>query len=298
MNAISRKGIMVSVLVIGLGLSVFTTAGSAGEKIVWPYLCYQPVYVCEGDELAGGYGFHLISRIQAEMPEFQHEFLKMPVERILDFAGKGEHQIFYGLYKTPERETFLTYSLPCRISIPTFVVVRRSDLPGFGHGKEVSLKSLLEDKAKTFLLFKSISFGKGIDELLGLYRDRAHIEVMNDTSGMGQKSLKMLMADRVDYFLSLDGTSHDIAALNITDQVSYIPIAEQNRYEVGYITAPDNEWGNRMIGRVNAILRNIVPTDAFFDLFKPLVNPDMIPRLKQEFDRVIVRPALENGAAE
>ena len=75
------------------------------------------------------------------------------------------------------------------------------------------------------------------------------------------------------------------------DTIAYVPIVEQDRYEVGYITAPDNTWGNMMIDRINMILKQIVPTDSYFNLFKTLVNDDMIPVLKQEMEQKIVIPA-------
>lgn len=270
---------------------VFSIPGFCKETMIWPYICYKPIYICQGNQLVGGIGFNVINQIQKELPDYEHKTMLMPVKRILEFAKQGEHQIFYGFYKTPEREKFLRYSLPCRISIPTFIVIRKTDYHLFNNGKPISLKKLLKTQEHTFLAFKSISFGKGIDELLYDLDKKENITTLDDTTEMGPKSLKMLINNRVDFFLSLDSTVYDIRQLNLTDKVAYLPIIEQSTYETGYITAPKNAWGDKIINQVNKVLRKIVVTDEFFNFFKPLVNQDMVPSLKAEFEKKIIQPS-------
>lgn len=130
-------GIILAGLVLGLTFTAFGIA-QAKEKIIWPYVCFKPVYICEDNKLAGGIGFQVMKLIWKNMPEYEHVVVKMPIKRILEHAKQGEHQLFYGLYKTPERQQYLVYSLPCRISTPTYLVVRKADIMKFGDGKTVS----------------------------------------------------------------------------------------------------------------------------------------------------------------
>jgi uncharacterized protein (TIGR02285 family) len=113
------------VIIFGLGLGQETIAK---EEIVWPYICYKPVYICDDNQLVGGSGYHILNLLWEKMPVYEHVLVKMPLKRVLESAKQGKHQIFYGLYKTPDREKFLEFSIPCRISTPTYLITRKTDL--------------------------------------------------------------------------------------------------------------------------------------------------------------------------
>ncbi len=266
----------------------------AKDKIVWPYICFKPVYICENNQLIGGSGFHILNLLWQQMPEYDHELVQMPVKRILESTKEGGHQLFYGMYKTPEREEYLQFSIPCRISTPTFLVIRRADLSKFGDGEPLSLQQILEDEKLTFLYLQSVSFGKGIDELLTQYKNADNVLTEYDTTDMLSKSLKLLLTKRVDCMLSLDGTRYDARKLGIADQIAYLPITDQNHYDIGYIIAPKNDWGNAMINRVDTILRKEIPKEKFFQYFAPLVDEAMIPKLRQKYNAKILSPSREN----
>lgn len=283
--------IFASVLLV-MGLAVVCApAVCAKEKIVWPYVCFKPVYICEDNQLVAGSGFHILNLMWKKIPEYEHALVQMPIKRILESAKQGEQQLFYGLYKTPEREKYLEFSLPCRISIPTYLVVRKKDLQTFSGSQKVSLKQILEDQQFTFLYLKSVSFGKGIDEILEMHKDKPNVLTEYDTTHLIGKSLKLLLNNRVDAMLSVDGTRYDANEMGVADEIAYISLAEQNRYDIGHIAAPKNAWGRAMIAKVDEILREVVPTDAFFQYFSPLVDKDMQPELKRQFNKLIIAPS-------
>ena len=283
------------ILIIAVLCSGFWRTVDAKEKIIWPYLCFYPIFVCENDKLVGGAGFEIYNLMWENMPEYQHEALLLPVKRFLKDMKEGKHYLFWGLYKTPEREKYLYYSIPCRISTPTMVVIRKSDLQKFGGGKAVSLKAILDDKASRFLMFESISFGRGVDELLKKYEKAENVYTEYRTDKMNQNSLDLLLKKRTDYFLKLNGTSHIASEMGIADQIVLIPIKEQKDYKVGYIVAPRNEWGKQMIQKVNKVLRKQIPTETFFQFFTPLVSDNVIPELRQQFNELIVEPSKEEN---
>ena len=265
------------------------------EKIIWPYVCYPPLYICDNDILVDGTGNEILKLIWKQMPEYKHENVLLPIKRILENAKAGEKQLFYGLYKTPEREKFLHYSLPCRISTPTFVIIRKSEIGQFGKDNRVSLKNLLENTVKTFLLLNAVSFGKGIDELLVKNKKKTNVLIEYNTTNMGTKSLKLLINKRVDYILSLDSTLYEAKKLGVSDQLAYLQIKEQSEYVVGHISAPKTIWGEKMINKVNAILKKEIPTESFFQIFKPLVSDKMVPEFKRQFTKKIIGPSQSKG---
>jgi len=270
----------------------FINTSSSKEKITWPYVCFKPVYICQNDQLVDGAGFNVLNLIQRNLPRYKHEVIQMPIKRILESAKEGNKVLFYGLYKTPEREEFLEFSLPCRISTPTYLVIRKEDISKFGGGKQASLKTLLKNQSLTFLYFQSISFGTGVDELLEIYKDGPNILTEYDTTKMTQKSLKLLLNKRADYMLSLDGTGYDARELGVHDEIAYLSIEEQNHYDVGYIVAPKTDWGKTIIKQINEVLKKEIPNESFFQYFAPLVDENMIPELRKEFEAQILAPCI------
>jgi uncharacterized protein (TIGR02285 family) len=281
------------ILAIAVLCSGLYRTADAKEKIIWPYMCYYPIYICDNDKLVGGAGLKIYHLMWENMPEYQHEAVLLPIKRFLKAMKEGKHYLFWGLYKTPEREKYLYFSLPCRISPPTMVVIRKSDLKRFGGGETVSLKALLDDKALRFLTFSSFSFGSGVDELLKEYENAENVHTEYRTDKTNQHALDLLIKKRIDYFLKLNGTRHIATEMGIGDQIVFIPIKEQAHYKVGHIAAPKNAWGKQMIEKVNVVLRKQIPTEAFFQFFTPLVSDNVVPELRRQFNELVVEPSKE-----
>ncbi len=222
---------MVTLVMVLFGLG-FLDAAHGKEKITWPYLCYYPVIICENSRVVGGAGWDILNLMWENMPQYDHEAVLLPIKRILKDMKEGRHYLIYGLYKTPEREKYLYFSLPCRISTPTMVVIRKDELQRFGMGKSVSLKRLLEDKHLRFLMFSDISFGPGTDELLKTFGKAENVYTEYRTDKMNQYALDLLLKKRIDYFLALNGTRHRAGELGMTDEIVFIPIKEQKDYKV------------------------------------------------------------------
>jgi len=272
----------------GLG---FGGTSHAKENITWPYICFYPLYICQDKQLVGGAGWNIMNLMWKNMPDYEHKTALLPLKRIQKDMKQGKHCLFYGLFKTPERQEFMRFSLPCRISPPTMVVIRKEDLPIFGGGKTVSLQGLLENKGLRFLTFNAISYGDIVDKLLAPHEKNENVHVLYRTDEMDQNALGLLRKKRIDYFLALNGTHHVADEMGIAGEIVLLPIKEQSEYKVGYITAPKNEWGKQMIEKVNRVLRKQIPTEYFFNLYKPLVSDNMLPELRVQFNKLIVEPS-------
>lgn len=285
------KRIMLFIcVIISLG---FTQAGYAQEKITWPYISHYPVFISENNELTGGIGLLIYKILWTNMPSYEHSTVFMPIKRLVDDMKNGEHYLFYGLYKTPDREAIMYYSIPCRISPPSMIVIRKEDLKEFGGGDPVSLRVLLKDKKHRFLRFASISLGNEIDTIIKEYENEDHVYTEHRTDDMITTPLDLLLQKRVDYFPSLNGTIFRAKETGAIDKIALLPIKERMHYEVGYITAPKNEWGKMMIEKIDSILRKEIPTDSFFGAFKVLVPDEKLPELRKEFEELILKPAIQ-----
>jgi len=284
------KKVLFSMVFVSM---IFASVVESKEKIIWPYICFNPLYICENEKLVDGFAYQILKTIWKQMPGYEHELRLSPVKRILEDAKSGEKQLFYGMYKTLEREEYLHFSLPCRISTPTFVITLKTEKEKFGLENQISLKYLLEKTNFKFLILNAVRFGAGIDEILTKHKQNPNVMVEYNTTNMGIKSLKLLLTKRVDYILSLNGTSYDANNLGVSDQLSYFQIKEEPNYKVGYIIAPKTDWGEQIINQVNDILKKEIPLESFFEVFKPLVSEEMIPELKRQFNNKILAPALD-----
>jgi len=283
----------IAVLCSGLG-----GTADAEEKITWPYICFYPIYLCDNDELVGGAGWEIIQLMWANMPEYKHEAVLQPLKRSLEELEQGKQYLYWGPVKTPEREKYLYYSIPCMLFPPTMVVIRKSDLRRFGGGETVSLKALLEDRALRFLMFSYFSFGAGMDELLKEYEKAGNVYVEYRTDELDRYALDLLLKKRIHYFLALTGTRYIADEMGIADQIVYIPIKEKNDYNLGHIVAPKNEWGKQLIKKVNVVLRKQIPTENFFQFFTPLVSDNVVPELRRQFEELILEPSKEQGQGQ
>ena len=270
----------------------------AGEKIIWPYICFYPMYICENDKNIGGIGWEILQHIWKNMPEYENEAVLLPIKRVLQDMKKGKHYLFLGLYKNPEREKYLYYSVPCRIEPPAMVAIRKSDLQRFGGGAAVSLEALLKEKTLKTMIFNSVSYGAVIDALFKKYENAENLHVDYRSDKMASYPLNLLMKKRIDYYWASKGTPHIAKKKGVADQIAFIPIVEENIYQVGYITAPKNEWGKRMLKKVNRILRQLIRTEAFFQLYEPLVSENMAPELRRQFEALILEPSKQQGPGQ
>ncbi len=268
------------------------------EKIFWPYISHYPVYIYENDRLTGGIGFAIYKILWANMIEYEHSTALMPIKRLLDDMKNGERYLFYGLYKTPEREAILHYSIPCRISPPAMLVVRKEDLKDYGGGNPVSLRELLKDKRHRFLRFSSISYGTEIDNIIKEFENENHVYTEYRSDDMITIPIDLLIKKRIDYFVSLNGTAFRAKETGVIDNIVLLPILERMNYEVGYITAPKTDWGKMMIHKINSILRKEIPTDDFFSAFEVLVPDERLPELRKQYDELILKPAMHGELSE
>ena len=94
------------ILTIAVLWSGLCGTADAQEKITWPYICFYPIYLCDNDKLVGGAGWEIIHLMWANMPEYKHEAVLLPLKRSLEELEQGKQYLSWGIVKTPEREKF------------------------------------------------------------------------------------------------------------------------------------------------------------------------------------------------
>lgn len=266
------------------------TSARAEEPVIWPVFSYPPLFIMEAGKEPSGVGINVINLIKSKLPEYEHKIKELPISRVFHGLQEGYPYCVYGVLKTPEREAYMHYSLPCRITTPCFVVVRKEDVEKFGGGKKISLRELLENRKLKLLIKKDVIYNKEINSVIDEYATQKHVYLL-PSDELGKKEVEMLVAKRIDYTVSVTSTAYEAKRMGVLDEISFLPFEDAyNHYDVGYIACPENEWGMHMIDKINNILKEEISKPQFFDLFKPFVTENMIPELKSQYEKLIMNP--------
>jgi polar amino acid transport system substrate-binding protein len=283
-------------LILGI---IFLTLPSnilaAVEEIHWPVFHFPPLFFVEGDDIKG-YGAHAIRLISQQMPEYQHKLVKAQPVRIFGDMKRGKKYLAYGAAKTPEREKYLAYSLPCRLSLNDTVIMKPEKAKKYLAGSKISLKKLLGDPSLVMGQSRGYSYGKEIDQILNTYGGRNKQEILAGVDAESRK-LKMLQSDRIDWML-WDPLSIEILKKNagISVKLTAYEISElSSSFTPAYLVAPRTEWGIQMIKRVNLALRKILPTDEFYNGLSRWVPEELKPSFRQAYKDLIITPNKQNN---
>ena len=283
------KAIIMLLSALLMHTSVLATDSN---KVVWPVFYYPPLYhICDGEIC--GYGSEIIDLISQAMPEYSHDKVLMPLARHFENLKVGKPYLLYGPYRTAERESYLLYSLPCRLTPMNAVVIAQDAAAPHLVGNKISLRSLLGDTTLIRGTTQGASYGNEIDAIL-----HTHAGGSSQWGVYGQNSehrlFEMFKKHRVDWFIHNPMTLVYFLKQNQLDvaNVAVYEIEEiAHPFMVGYIAAPRTPWGEDMMGQINAILQTILFSDAFYQTLVSDVPEALHPSFKQAYEALILTPA-------
>ncbi|THB76249.1 MAG: hypothetical protein D3926_18175 [Desulfobacteraceae bacterium] len=283
----SRVFSLVFVLALALGTHI------RAEEIRWPYFQYPPLYTIDQEGNVSGYGVHVQKIISRHMPGYTHKMVLAQPARIFADYKNGERYLAYGPVKTPERETYMVFSLPCRLVFTDGVIMDANRAQQYLQGAKISLEKLLSDPQMIMGHSKDASYGQEIDGILKKYEGRFQQEVVTGEESEFRQ-IKMIQSGRIDWMIW--DPLGVVPLLNKADpdhKLGIYEIAEKkNTLVFAHITAPKNEWGIQMIRRINRILKQVVGTDEFYRGLSRWVPDDLQAAYRQGYEELIIKPAL------
>lgn len=191
-----------------------------------------------------------------------------------------------GLYRTPEREQFLHFSIPSMLTMPPVLVIRKENQERAAQ-TGVSLAQLLQNPDFRLGLSSDRSYGAGLDAVLKASMPRDN-RVIFSGQELGENYLKMLLLDRLDGLLALpDEAMYHAEQMGIRDRVALVPLNENQqdtRAWMCMVGCPDTPWGRQVIDRVNAVLVRIRPEDAYRQAYERWLDPQLLERYRQVYD--------------
>ena len=251
---------------IAVLLSSHAAGASARDTITWLETNMPPYSFIAGPLQRQGYGNVIADLIAAGLPEYDHRYLNTNVVRHFNRLQKGEKVCIIGLYKTPEREAFIEFSIPSMLTMPAVLAVRRDRLAEFNADPAVELAKLLQDKQISLGFSQDRSYGKILDLIL---RDPAWQEQLKSHSGQALPPhfLKMLMRNRLAGILGLPDEIRYLAdTMGLKDEIALLPLMETGEdYSTWlcYTGCAKTEWGRAVIAKVNKVLLDLRPTEPY-----------------------------------
>lgn len=273
-------------------LSVFIIEKNSWSKdtVMWGHNCIPPLYVCEGDKVTG-VAADIENIIFENLKDYDHQRLSSNVERLIDNL-KIQDMFFcnVAMAKNPEREKFAYFSIPVAIVPPIHIFIRKDDHAIFGGSDIVSLENSLKNTKLKFGYPASRSFGKEIDAIIKSHANESHVSASYSSEAADQP-INLLINKRIDYTIG-GYFALKIAAKKqgIEDKILPLKISEKKDYLVLYVVAPKNDWGKTMIDKINTILKKEIPTQRYFDLFKPFYDDKTKDEFKKQYDELLIKP--------
>lgn len=262
-SAIRKLPRIVSAIAI-----LLTLAGSALAKdsITWMEATAPPFFIHDGPYKGQGYEDLVTEIIIESLPEYQHTRTIANITRHYKEFELGHDVCNVGLYKTPEREKFMYFSIPSFFTYPTVLIVDKSKWAAFGNTKMVKLADVLKSNKLIIGRGENRSYGKSVDEVLDKHGTKNNIFSFEGQE-LSLNFFNMLKLDRLDGLIGLpEEAMYQAERLGIRDQIMTIDIAEnQGNPEswFSYVACSKTAWGKKVIDDINRVLIEKRPSDRY-----------------------------------
>ncbi|MDR2548667.1 MAG: TIGR02285 family protein [Desulfobulbus sp.] len=265
---------------------------AAKNSITWMEAAMPPYLIQEGAFRDQGYGDVITRIIQGELAEYEHKEVITNVTRHFYKFKQGEKVCSAGLFRSPEREEFMYFSIPSFLTLPAVVIIKKESLPQFGGKTTVRLAEVLRAKNVTIGLNKDRSYGMDTDAILDTYRGECNVLEITGHE-LSHNLFKMLMKGRLDGIVALpDEALYQAEQMGIRDRLVTLSIEEnQTGYDswLSSVGCSKTPWGKAVIDRINTILIKQRPTERYRTAYERWLDPNSIKHYRRVYREVFVQ---------
>lgn len=241
------------------------------EKIVWQRAYFPPVTIPEGEHTDEGFFDKVMITLIQGLPEYEHNFQTANFNRIMLDIEQQKNVCCPSLYKIPERENMVAFSIPAMIVLPNGIITtalnREKLTPYLDESGKISLVSLLKNGTLTLGISNGRKYSGEIDDVLRQFGGQSNLLVRSGKDVFGGL-LTMMQMGRIDCLLGYPIEAAYFARNNRQlSEFVYFPVKENSiTFTVGYIGCPNNSWGRNIISMIDPIIREHRETD-FIDFY-------------------------------
>nr|WP_316639839.1 TIGR02285 family protein [uncultured Roseateles sp.] len=257
-----------------LGAGCLPAPACAAERITW----LMPEFVLANPLTPGqarrGMAEPMAEHLMRHWPEATHEVLMANAKRSWRMIEAGEQACHLVSLRTPEREQ-VAYFANTHLVPPVQLIARRelvAQLPR-NAGGDVDLDRLLSERRLRGALIEGRSYGNKLDAQLARRPPQAiDLYVPSDFGG---RLLQMVAMGRADYSIDYDFTlqlqREELPALK---ELVSLPIQGSSEPMLSGVACPRNEWGRRIIARVEKIFGSAAGVNALRRNFDHWTTPE------------------------
>jgi uncharacterized protein (TIGR02285 family) len=270
-----------------------------GLTVVWNTMLDHAGEVRVNSEIKGqGYEDVVTKILQENLPEYSHQTLTANLSRHFYNFKQGKKVCNVGLYRTPEREKFLYFSIPSFFTLPTVLVIRKDRYEDFGGNKTIQLDALLRNGKITIGRAEKRSYGKYVDAILDRYKDQDNIFVFEEEE-LSQNFIRMLELGRLDAMISLpEEAIYQAEQLGIRDKIMTLTIEEN---QVGYdswlssVGCSKTEWGKNIIEKIDNILLRQRPSKRYREAYERWLDKSSLKNYRKLYKEVFLQTTTSAG---
>jgi len=190
-------------------------------------------------------------------------------ERIVAMMKQKDNVCCVALYKNPEREKFVEFSIPYRVVLSNALIILESQKgkfePFINNEGQISLEALIK-KGFRIGVAKGRVYRGTIDEVLNKYKGNPNIIEHTSTQNMVGSLIAMMAANRIDATIGYPSEAQYVAKTmdNKTNIIS-IPVSGMTDYGLTPVGCSKTEKGKEIIKRLNAIIMKYRLAPEFLD---------------------------------
>lgn len=263
----------------------------AKDTITWMVRNFPPLYIMDGVYKGRGIADRMMALLQENLPEYDHTTIDANIKRVEKEMMDGRKVVRLTMFKKPEREAYMLFSIPHYIAPAHKLIVRKEVLPSIrdliSADNEISLDALFRSHKLALALESGRSLSKPLDDVIKKYKDGQNITVSHYSDT--EKTIKLLSLGRIDAVIEYPSVVKFILReeADKLKQLTSLTIREGTPFIVAYVAAPANEWGKTVIGKINAILEKERPTETYRAFIEQWLDESSIPGFRAEYQKVI-----------
>jgi len=242
-------------VVLLLGMLIIPTCYGK-EKLFWRITDLKPTYILDGKQKGFGSADHILNYLKQRLPNYKHDVGILALEDFLIASQRDINMCYANFKKNTQREKTFYFSIPSAFQLEYKVAMRPSPLLTATKPSTVSLKALLEDETLILGLHNQRSYTKTLDSLISPYLNSKQVYIHHGKHPINQL-LKMLMNKRIDYTLvkpSQLAWYLQTTPLNEQINITGLAMLEAEKTTMVHVACTKNEWGKKVINKINNIL--------------------------------------------
>jgi uncharacterized protein (TIGR02285 family) len=236
-------------------------AAQPAPEITWYLYDLAPLVITEGPHKGAGFIERALhQQLIPALPEYRHKVVVVPIQRIAMMLKTDTLACNPGLFRNPEREQYMAFSLPTLVAVPAGIFMRRSDsariAPYLNAKGKLVLDKLLGDGKLHVGMDTARSYGSPVDAVLKPYRDKPQLFGLS-TPDASRNLTQMVLAKRIDAMLGQPfEVSYYLGGRSVEDVkgLVFYPLEEQAEAAVNHVACANNGPGQALIRKINTVL--------------------------------------------